>query len=505
MGRAVRENEGETKVSEYTRRDFLKTAGLAGAALAVPGKLAGMTPAGQRQASPTATGPGGKRKKVIVVGAGLAGLVAGYELDQAGHEVTILEAQLRPGGRVLTLRAPFSDGLYAEAGASRIPNTHDLTIRYAHEFQLKLVPFYPASGQYVNQIAGERLLGKLGAASHWPVALTAEEQRLGRAGMWQKYALSAAKQLGNPAAPGWSPKPFASLDGVTFTRFLRQQGASAAAVRVMTLGMDYDGASALRILADLAVNGNVTENYKIGGGNDQLPRAMAQRLSTRIHYGAMLQRIEQDRSGVRAFFLQGNLVHQSEADHLICTIPFPVLQRVQFQPPLSDERLNAIDSTHYLSATVLFFQEERRYWQADGLNGFALSDWPVAVSQPTFDQTDPRGILAATLTGSIALREAGLPEDRRISTVLNEMETLFPGARENFEGGVSKAWNNDFWAKGAMQWFRPGQMIEFWPYMASPVGRVHFGGEHTSPWPGWMQGAIHSGLRTAREVQEAAS
>lgn len=505
MERAERNKEGANSVPDFTRRDFLKTAGLAGAALALPRELAGMTPTGRRQASPTAAGPGGKRKKVIVAGAGLAGLVAGYELNRAGHDVTLLEAQLRPGGRVLTLRAPFSDGLYAEAGATRIPNTHDLTIRYAHEFQLKLAPYYPASGQYVNQIAGERLLGKLGDASHWPVGLTAEERRLGRAGMWQKYALSAAKQLGNPAAPGWSPKPYASLDGVTFTRFLRQQGASAAAVRVMTLGMSYDGASALRILADLAANGNVTGNYKIEGGNDRLPRAMAERLSKRIRYGAMLQRIEQGRSGVRAFFLQGNLMHQVEADHLICTIPFAVLHRVKFQPQLSDERVNAIDSTHYLPATVLFFQEERRYWKASGLNGFALSDWPVEVSQPTFDQNDARGILAASLTGSIALREAGLPEDRRISTVLNEMETLFPGARENFEGGTTKAWNNDFWTKGAMQWFRPGQMIEFWPYMASAAGRVHFGGEHTSPWPGWMQGAIHSGLRTAREVQEAAS
>ncbi len=494
-------------MSKFTRRNFLKAAGLAGVALALPEGFAG--PAFARGAKTlengTKSGRTPAKKRAIVVGAGLAGLVAAYELDRAGHEVTVLEAQLRPGGRVLTLRTAFSDGLYAEAGADRIPNTHNLTIRYVRQFGLKLVPFYPEGAGYVDQIAGYHLTGKRTEASHWPVALTAEERKLGRAGMWRKYALSAAKQLGDPAGPGWSPTKFNAYDKVTFTRFLRQQGASAAAVRVMTLGMDYDGASALRILADLAVNGDVTETYKIEGGNDRLPRAMAARISKRIRYGAMLQRVEQSRHGVRAFYLQGNLVHQLEADRLICTIPFPVLRRVKFNPPLSEERLNAIDNTHYLSITRLFFQEERRYWKAKGLNGFALSDWPVEVNQPTFDQKDPRGILSASLTGSLALREAGLPEDRRVGTVLNEMETIFPGTREYFEGGVTKAWSNDFWAKGAMQWFRPGQMIEFWPYMTAPADRVHFGGEHSSPWPGWMQGAIHSGLRTAREVQEANS
>lgn len=490
-------------MSDFTRRNFLKAAGLAGVALALPGEMDALPLGGQGQAS--ALAPGHTRKKVIVVGAGLAGLVTAYELDRAGHEVTILEAQLRPGGRVLTLRAPFSDALYAEAGASRIPNTHDLTIRYAHEFQLKLVPFYPASGRFVNQIGGVRIEGERGATLRWPVALTAEERKLGRAGMWRKYALSPAKELGNPAAPGWSPEPFAAYDRVTFTRFLRQRGASAGAIRVMTLGMDYDGASALRILAGLAVNGDITEYFKIDGGNDRLPRAMADRLSARIHYGAYLQRIEQGKRGVSASFLQGNLMHRVEADRLICTIPFPVLGRVEFDPPLSDEMTNVIQSTYYLSATRLCFQEQRRYWTARRLDGFARSDWPVEVTQPTFDQPGRRGILSACLTGELARRVAGLPEDRRMRTVLNEMETIFSGTRENFEGGVTKSWDNDFWARGAAQWFRPGQMIEFLPYMAKPAGRVHFGGEHTSPWPGWMQGAIHSGLRTAREVHEAAT
>src|SRR5215831_13802454 len=82
-------------------------------------------------------------KKVLIIGAGMAGLVAGFELSQLGHDITILEARMRPGGRVQTLREPFSDGLFAEAGAARIPDNHDLTLKYVKQFEIQLEPMYP--------------------------------------------------------------------------------------------------------------------------------------------------------------------------------------------------------------------------------------------------------------------------------------------------------------------------------------------------------------------------
>ena len=105
-----------------------------------PGKLTGKHPS----------------KSVIIVGAGIAGLVAAYELKRAGHSVTILEARDRIGGRVFTVRAPFSDEHFAEAGAARIPTDHDLTIGYAEHFELKLDPFYPQSGSFVDLTDGTR-------------------------------------------------------------------------------------------------------------------------------------------------------------------------------------------------------------------------------------------------------------------------------------------------------------------------------------------------------------
>jgi monoamine oxidase len=118
------------------RRNFLKQTAVAAVALTA-------SPLNAPSSDQRSLGRRGAAKRVLVVGAGLAGLSAAYELTQLGHDVTILEARTRPGGRVHTLRDPFPEGLYAEAGASRVPNHHHFTLRYAELFRLPLEPFQP--------------------------------------------------------------------------------------------------------------------------------------------------------------------------------------------------------------------------------------------------------------------------------------------------------------------------------------------------------------------------
>src|SRR5512132_717485 len=120
-------------MSKLNRRQFLKRSAAAAAAVS----LARGTALGAITVGPAP-------KKILIIGAGMAGLCAGYELTQLGHDVTILEARTRPGGRVHTLREPFSDGLYAEAGAARIPDNHDLTLKYVKLFDVPLEPMYPS-------------------------------------------------------------------------------------------------------------------------------------------------------------------------------------------------------------------------------------------------------------------------------------------------------------------------------------------------------------------------
>lgn len=162
-------------MGKTNRRDFIKHGLTAVAAVTV-------SPLGTLLAIPRRAEKVSAAKKIIVAGAGLAGLVAAHELTQAGQEVAILEARPRPGGRVLTLREPFPDGLHAEAGASRIHATHDLTLKYARSFGLELVPFYPNAGHFVNLSRG------VGREVDWRRFADQIKQavRLGRSEDWSK-------------------------------------------------------------------------------------------------------------------------------------------------------------------------------------------------------------------------------------------------------------------------------------------------------------------------------
>ena len=156
------------------RRTFLAQSIAAAAALAAPSRALALCPGAAR-------GP----LRVIVAGAGLAGLVAAYELRRAGHRVTLFEAQQRPGGRVLTLR-DFAGGLYADAGAARIPSNHQWTLHYVREFNLPLAPFYPEAGRYL------RAEGKKREEVGWKSFARAVERRvgvhLGEAAAWTHIA-----------------------------------------------------------------------------------------------------------------------------------------------------------------------------------------------------------------------------------------------------------------------------------------------------------------------------
>src|SRR5215472_13026763 len=191
------------------RREFLRLGLLAASAQLAPLRSWNFTPQGLP--------PAASAKKILVIGAGLSGLVAAYELTQAGHDVTILEAQMRPGGRALTIREPFSDGLYAEAGPARIPDNHDVTLHYVKHFGSTLVPFYPSKLARVWVLGGKRIRVQEGTEldlSQVPFDLTAEERRLGLSGLFQKYIGGPLRAIGDPTVPDWPTGAVKAYDSV---------------------------------------------------------------------------------------------------------------------------------------------------------------------------------------------------------------------------------------------------------------------------------------------------
>jgi len=445
------------------------------------------------------------------VGAGLAGLSAAYELTQAGHDVTVLEAQLRPGGRVCTLRAPFSDGLYAEVGAMHIPETHDLTLRYAQVFNLPLDPEPSFNAASISYVRGKRIVVRQAAKVDWPFVLSEDDKKLDTEGLLDKYETTKAyEEIGDPAGAEWSVSALKKYDEVSYEKFLKRNGASDDAIALMTHGWDklwgegLETVSALTVLRDTASWLKARHNFKIHGGNDLLPRAFAERLKEQIHYGTPVVRIEQTDREVRAFFQSAGTRNAMTAERIVCAIPFSVLRTLEISPPFSPNKKKAVNELPYFSGARVSIQCRRKFWTDEGLNGSVFTDSPLGwVFDATLTQPGPRGILQCYAGGPNARRIMALGEEKRIAFVTEEMSRFYPAIGQYFEGGISKCWEEDPWARGASSWYKPGQMAELWPHMARPEGRIHFAGDHTSPYIRWMQGALYSGNRVATEINEA--
>ena len=473
-----------------TRRQFIELASLAGGALALRSVLA----ADERRSS--------SGRKVIVLGAGVAGLAAAMKLREIGHDVTVLEARTWPGGRIRTLREPFSDGLYAEAGAGRIPSTHALTLEYVKRFGLELDPFYPEAGGDVLLWRSKRVIVPFGGNANLAdldVNFTPREREVGFSGLTRLYLEKVREEIRSLPSGGWPYPDFKRYKDVSYGEFLRRQGASSDAIAHLALGFEDDS------LFDYAYDGvshAVPRLWKIRGGNDLLPRAMAQPLADQIRYGAEVRRIEQDATGTRVTYVSGGMHHTVTADRTICTIPFTVLRDIEVSPAWSAGKHRAIKDLYMGPVARVFVQTRTRFWERENLSGFATVDQPMEIWSPTFNQPGTRGILMSYIYEDLAREYSALTPQAQIDRTLDLFGQIHPGLREQVEAATTWSWLNEPYSRGAYMVTKAGEFDRL-KEVPTVEGRIHFAGEHTSPWPGWIQGALHSGLRTAREVNEA--
>jgi monoamine oxidase len=457
-------------------------------------------------------GAKGAAATVIVAGAGLAGLSAAYELVRMGHRVTVLEARDRPGGRVLTLRDGFDGGLHVEAGAIFVREGHDHTVGYARELGVRLVP---AGGRARGAgarcfIRGRSVRIQPGEPVQWPVQLSPAEAGLTAVALRARYLDPVLDELGDPSHPSWPSAGALRYDALSLGALLRTRGASPGAVEVMRLGyLDEWGdgverCSALSLLRDLAQQRGGGAAYVVEGGTDRLPRAFAASLGGRVRYGTAVTEIHHGADGVRVGFRERGGGGTLSADYLVCALPFPLLREVRVSPPFSPGKRAAVEGLRTTSVTRVYLQLRERCWPAG--EAAVPTDLPVMhLGDATAGQPGPRGVLEAFVTGPNARRIAAMEPEARVAFAREQAGRVHPGVDEAFERGASYCWDADPWARGDYAWFAPGELGAFLPHLARPEGRVHFAGDHTSPLPGWMQGALASGRRAAEAVHAAAT
>lgn len=438
----------------------------------------------------------GPAQNVVVLGAGLAGLCSAFELQSQGHRVTVMEAQSRPGGRVLTLREPFAPGLYTEAGPESIPGSHDLTQYYARLFDLKMVAAWPADMRAVYHAAGRRILPD--ANTVWPFELTEAERSLGLAGLRQKYietAMHEAIQSGYPKDPVAALLP---LDAFTPAEWLRSRGASPGAAELLSLGFKHDAGSAASFLHHKLTTYGSTTHFRIEGGNDHLPRAFARRID--IRYGCPVAAVTQEEAGVKVIVRGPGGMETLSADRAICTLPCPVIGKIFDGARLSSPKQRAIREQSYSRTVKVFLQSRTRFWQKQGLNGIATTDLPIErmTPDPGVDPND-RGALTAYPIGGYTAALERMSEAERVRAAFEQARQIFPELTGSFEGGVAHCWGLQRWQQGSFALHSAGQ-ISFLNILANREGRIHFAGEHTSAWAGWMQGALESARRVVREI-----
>lgn len=442
--------------------------------------------------------------RVVVIGAGLAGLVAAYELQQQGCAVTVLEARERVGGRVYTLRDGFANGQYAEAGGEYIDSFH--VHRQMHHYvqalglRLSLVHSAPSEGIYfVRQqrcaFSDPALAGVFG--QH----VVDEIDRF-----WITLALLARDACRNPdwltAATPWDHQSVAAWMETLALDPLAQELIEQSLRGEMD---EPDQLSMLFLMEQAVLYDKVPdqrlEMYRIQGGNDQLPQALAQALGGQLKLNCPVTAIEQTAAGVRVTHAQGS----EAADYGVIATPLPPLRAVAFSPALPEVVEGAIATLNYGAHIKVMVQFNERLWKTRYQStGLTITDLPIGfATDSTVLQPGQSGILTAYISGKYGEALLPLSQEQRIQTVLDQYEAIYPGCRRHVKTVQTAVWPQERYSGGSYSNYGPGQFTPYWSALRQAHGRLYFAGEHTDYFVGYMEGAVRSGQRVARQIRAA--
>ena len=516
-----------------TRRGFLERLGHVGGYSAV---YLGMQAMGLLNAAAAAPptpfalpGGSGRGRSIVILGAGIAGLVAAYELRRAGWNVTVLEARDRVGGRVWTVRGgdrieqigrpdqvcTFSDGLYLNAGAARIPGAHHTILGYAREFKVPLEIMVNvnraakwdfggrqiANRQAVHDTRGRfaELLAKAIDKGALDQELNAEDKRNLRQFLGFYGSLNERGEYVSEGRSGYAELP----GGYTV------QGRPVTPMRLADLARQRGWGLPLVFEEFFDQQAPMLQPV---GGMDRIPLAFYERVRPAVRLNSSVLEIRRRGDGVRIVHGPGR--QQIDADYCLCTLPVNLLARIPSD--FSREKQAALQGVPYGPAVKVGF-ESPRFWETDdGIYGGIA--WTDALSEnliyPSGDWQAPKGVLVAAyslnwIEQGNADKFAALSHEERFRICRQVVERLHPGRSRELAKPVTVAWKLTPYSEGvgpdSPDWFSSPRAPRY-AELLKPEGPIFFAGEHLSYLLFWQEGAAlsaHEALRLLhRHAQE---
>ncbi|MFC5176234.1 flavin monoamine oxidase family protein [Nocardioides taihuensis] len=444
---------------------------------------------------------------VVVVGAGLSGLAAARRLVAGGHEVVVLEARDRVGGR--TEGGRLTDGTPVELGGQWIGPTQDRMYELVAELGLEWFRTHNDDGLLLVDLRGRqsRMAPHKGAVPRLgPFALA----DLGQ-GLLRFSRLAARTDLERP----WESPDAEVLDGQTFASWIHRNlrtPSGRAYFRIACEAVFAADASDVSLLHALFYSHSGTDletllsvdrgaqQDRIVGGSVRIAETMAAALGDRVRLGQPVRRISNDDSGVRLETRGGEVVTGS---HVVVTLPPTLAGRLEYAPALPSWRDQLTQRLPAGSVVKCYAAYDEPFWRATGLNGQAASDrGPVKV---TFDNSPPSGrpgVLMGFVEAGDARHFARLSPDDRRRAVLECFARYFgPRALAPVEY-LERDWMAEEFTRGCYgAHFTPGVWTSYGHALREPVGRIHWAGAETAAvWNGYMEGAVRSGEAVADRI-----
>ncbi|HSK81408.1 MAG TPA: FAD-dependent oxidoreductase, partial [Thermoanaerobaculia bacterium] len=482
------------ETSKISRRHFLGTTAITAAGLAITG-------CGRFQDKPSTPQ---STEKVLIIGAGIAGLTAGYRLTQKGVPVRILEAQSRTGGRMYSERDHFPEQV-VELGGEFIDTNHENLRNLAAELGLALDDFNqddPALVRDVWFFKGQRFSDAEVVKAFRPVAAKIDEAWEMVTGETVSYKepnngeaidrLSIAEWLDKAGAEGW----FRALLDVAYTT---------------EYGLEIDQQSAWNFLMMIDTNpepfrifGESDERFHVRGGNDQIPAALTRKLGDHIQTGTRLEAVTLAADGTyRCSVRRGQTSETLSARHVVLAIPFTMLRQVRIDVELPPVKRRAIQELGYGTNAKLMVGFSERLWRTvGGSNGSIMTDLPFQLTwEATRMQSGTPGVLVDFTGGHRGVEIGGGTEEEQAKRFAVDLEQIFPGIAERRLNQVRFHWPTFPYTRGSYAAYRPGQWTGFGGAEGERVGNLHFAGEHCSvDFQGFMEGGCETGERVAAEI-----